>query len=247
MKVLFVGPSLGGGLAAARNMSPCIDFRPPAVCGDILKAVEDGATAIGLVDGYFGDLPSVWHKEILYALEHDVAVAGGASMGALRAAECAPFGMVGLGSIFEDYQSGRLLDDEAVALVHAPQALGWLPLSVPWVDFEPTIDALHAGGEISSAERKKLLLSGRFLHFSERTYARVVDECHFRKARRDQLLAALRKNRIERKRDDARLVLEWLRRDEFMPINRDWHFAATSHWELLHAEVTRSVTPVTLV
>ncbi len=75
MKVLFVGPSLGSDLAAARAISPCIDFRPPAAAYDILKAVRDGATAIGLVDGYFGDLPSVWHKEILYALEHDVAVA----------------------------------------------------------------------------------------------------------------------------------------------------------------------------
>lgn len=246
MKVLFVGPSLGSDLTAARAMSPRIDFRPPAACGDILKAVHDGATAIGLVDGYFGDLPSVWHKEILFALEHDVAVAGGASMGALRAAECAPFGMVGLGSVFEDYESGRLLDDEAVALVHAPQALGWLPLSVPWVDFEPTIDALLAGGEISSGERKKLLLAGRFLHFSERTYTKVVDECHFRKPRRDQILAAVRQNRVERKRSDARLVLEWLRRDEFLPVNRDWRFAATSHWELLHAEVTRNAVPVTL-
>ncbi|NEJ72678.1 toxin [Rhizobium phaseoli] len=246
MKVLFVGPSLGSDLTAARAMSPRIDFRPPAACGDILKAVHDGATAIGLVDGYFGDLPSVWHKEILFALEHDVAVAGGASMGALRAAECAPFGMVGLGSVFEDYESGRLLDDEAVALVHAPQALGWLPLSVPWVDFEPTIDALLAGGEISSGERKKLLLAGRFLHFSERTYTKVVDECHFRKPRRDQILAAIRGSRVERKRHDARLVLEWLRRDEFLPVNRDWRFAATSHWELLHAEVTRNAVPVTL-
>ncbi|RUM26974.1 toxin [Rhizobium vallis] len=247
MKVVFVGPSLGSDLAAARTMSPRIDFRPPAACGDILKAVEDGATAIGLVDGYFGDLPSVWHKEILYALERDVAVAGGASMGALRAAECSPFGMVGLGSIFEDYEAGRLIDDEAVALVHAPQELGWLPLSVPWVDFEPTIDALHAAGEISPGERKKLLLAGRFLHFSERTYAKVVDECHFaRKPRRDHILAAIRTHRVERKRNDARLVLEWLRRDEFVPVNRDWAFAATSHWELLHAEVTRSVTPVTV-
>ncbi len=67
--------------------------------------------------------------------------------------------MVGLGSIFEDYESGRLLDDEAVALVHAPTEFGWLPLSVPWVDFEPTIDALHAKGEISPGERKKLLLA----------------------------------------------------------------------------------------
>jgi hypothetical protein len=246
MKVLFVGPSLGSDLAAARAMSPCIDFRPPAAAGDILKAVRNGATAIGLVDGYFGDLPSVWHKEILYALEHDVAVAGGASMGALRAAECAPFGMVGLGSIFEDYEYGRLLDDEAVALVHAPQELGWLPLSVPWVDFEPTIDALHAKGEISPGERKKLLLAGRFLHFSERTYAKVADECHFRKPRRDHILAAIRSSRVERKRNDARLVLEWLRRDKFLPVNRDWRFAATSHWELLHAEVTRNSVPVTL-
>jgi hypothetical protein len=247
MKVMFVGPSLGSDLATARAASAGIDFRPPAACGDILKAVHDGATAIGLVDGYFGDLPSVWHKEILFALEHDVAVAGGASMGALRAAECAPFGMVGLGSIFEDYEAGRLLDDEAVALVHAPQELGWLPLSVPWVDFEPTIEALHANGEISPGERKKLLLAGRFLHFSERTYAKVVDECHFaRKPRRDHILAAIRKNRVERKRNDARLVLEWLRRDEFLPVNRDWRFAATSHWELLHAEITRNAAPVTL-
>ncbi|MBB3644021.1 hypothetical protein FHX14_000180 [Rhizobium sp. BK619] len=246
MKVLFVGPSLGSDLAAVRATSPRIDFRPPAACGDILKAVHDGATAIGLVDGYFGDLPSVWHKEILFALEHDVAVAGGASMGALRAAECAPFGMVGLGSIFEDYETGRLLDDEAVALVHAPQALGWLPLSVPWVDFEPTIEALLTSGEISSSERKKLLLAGRFLHFSERTYAKVVDECHFRKPRRDQILVAVRLHRVERKRNDARLVLDWLRRDEFMAVNRDWRFAATSHWELLHAEVTRNAVPVTL-
>ncbi|WP_454857259.1 TfuA-like protein [Rhizobium binxianense] len=241
MRVLFVGPSLGGHIAAARSMFPRIDFRPPAACGDILKAVQDGATAIGLVDGYFGDLPSVWHKEILFALEHNVAIAGGASMGALRAAECAAFGMIGLGSIFEDYDAGRLLDDEAVALVHAPEELGWLPLSVPWVDFEPTIEALYAQGEISFGERKKLLLAGRFLHFSERTYARVVDECQFmRKGRRDQILIAIRKNRVERKRDDARLVLEWLQQDAFSSVDRDWRFAATSHWELLHAEITRA-------
>lgn len=241
MKVLFVGPSLGGHIAAARSTFPKIDFRPPAACGDILKAVQDGATAIGLVDGYFGDLPSVWHKEILFALEHDVAVAGGASMGALRAAECGAFGMIGLGSIFEDYDAGRLLDDEAVALVHAPEQLGWLPLSVPWVDFEPTIEAMYARSEITFGERKKLLLAGRFLHFSERTYARAVDECQFtRKGRRDQILVAIRKNRIERKRDDARLVLEWLQRDAFSAADRDWRFAATSHWELLHAEITRA-------
>jgi hypothetical protein len=60
--------------------------------------------------------------------------------------------MVGLGTIYEDYADGRLLDDEAVALVHAPEALGWLPLSVPWVDYEPTIEALRRRGPVSAGE-----------------------------------------------------------------------------------------------
>ncbi|MBB3593883.1 hypothetical protein FHX08_004286 [Rhizobium sp. BK529] len=247
MKVLFVGPSLASGITEARKQHPNIDFRAPAACGDILKAVHEGATAIGLIDGYFGDLPSVWHKEILFALERGVAVAGGSSMGALRAAECSAFGMIGIGSIYQDYESGELLDDEAVALVHAPQELGWLPLSVPWVDFEPTIEGLHARGEITVSERKKLLLAGRFLHFSERTYAKVVEEAHFaRKPRREQILAVIRANRVERKRADAIKVLEWLEKGEFASAKRDWSFAATSHFELLQAEVTQKSGPVTL-
>ncbi len=247
MKILFVGPSLASEIADACKQHPDIDFRPPAACGDVLRAVHEGATAIGLIDGYFGDLPSVWHKEILFALEKGVAIAGGSSMGALRAAECSAFGMVGIGSIYEDYEAGDLMDDEAVALVHAPQELGWLPLSVPWVDFEPTIEGLFARGEITTSERKKLLLAGRFLHFSERTYAKVVEESHFaRKPRRDLILAAIRANRVERKRADARLVLSWLEKGEFASTKRDWSFAATSHFDLLQTEVTQQMRPVTL-
>src|SRR6478609_4677562 len=129
MRIIFAGPSFGADIDRLRAENPLVIFRGPAARGDILQAVQDGARAIGIVDGYFGEVPSVWHKEILYALQKNVVVAGGASMGALRAAECAAFGMIGLGSIFEDYADGRLIDDEAVALVHAPEALGWLPLS----------------------------------------------------------------------------------------------------------------------
>jgi hypothetical protein len=75
--------------------------------------------------------------------------------------KCSAFGMVGVGTIYEDYADGRLIDDEAVALVHAPQELGWLPLSVPWVDYQPTIDALSRQGLLLSGEYKKLLLAGR--------------------------------------------------------------------------------------
>jgi hypothetical protein len=247
MKVIFAGPSFGADLGRLKTSHPNVEFRPPAARGDILQAVEDGARAIGIVDGYFGEVPSVWHKEILYALQNNVMVAGGASMGALRAVECAAYGMIGIGSIFEDYADGRLIDDEAVALVHAPEALGWLPLSVPWVDFEPTVEALRRRGALSAGECRKLLLAGRALHFSERTYARAVERCAFASpARAGEISRLIRSNRIERKRADAQSVLRYLNDGAFARVERSWGFAATSHWETLRAEVRVAVTPVTL-
>ncbi|WP_208247569.1 TfuA-like protein [Rhizobium sp. T1473] len=240
MKVIFAGPSFGADIRTLGAKNPSIHFRGPAARGDILQAVQDGAHAIGIVDGYFGEVPSVWHKEILYALQHNVVVVGGASMGALRAAECAAFGMVGLGSIYEDYAQGRLIDDEAVALVHAPEELGWLPLSIPWVDFQPTIDDLYRTGAVSLAEHKMLLLAGRFLHFSERTYPKVIEGCAFSEdGRAKEILRIVRSRKIERKRQDAELVLQYLQDVEFAAQERDWGFAATSHFEHLRAEVTR--------
>ncbi len=247
MRVIFVGPSFGADIDRLRAENPSVVFRGPAARGDILQAVQDGALAIGIIDGYFGEVPSVWHKEILYALQRDVVVVGGASMGALRAAECAAFGMVGIGSIYKDYEDGRLVDDEAVALVHAPQELGWLPLSIPWVDFQPTIDSLYRHGALSISEHKMLLLAGRSLHFSERTYVRAVGGCTFSSdLRGNEIMRLIRAGKVDRKRQDAELVLQYLQEVEFAPSNkRDWGFAATSHWEHLRAEITGAVTPVT--
>ena len=84
--------------------------------------------AIGIIDGYFQWAPAVWHKEILWAIQQGVHVFGAASMGALRAAELAPFGMRGVGRIFEAYRDGVLPgsgdepfeDDDEVAVVHGP-------------------------------------------------------------------------------------------------------------------------------
>ena len=61
------------------------------------------ASAIGIVDGYFEGVLSVWHKEILWAMAEGIHVFGSASMGALRAAELHPFGMHGTGRIFEAF------------------------------------------------------------------------------------------------------------------------------------------------
>ncbi|RYG97907.1 MAG: antibiotic resistance protein, partial [Alphaproteobacteria bacterium] len=140
MKVVFVGPSLSNANDLSGHQ---IEIRPPAVQGDMLRAVRDGATVIGLVDGGFEYTAPVWHKEILYALSRRVAVVGAASMGALRAAECQPFGMVGVGRIFNDYASGELVDDADVALLHGPMEYGFRPITLPMVNIRATLKALE--------------------------------------------------------------------------------------------------------
>ena len=105
--VVFAGPSLYG----AQFDPGDVVIRSPAQMGDIERAFADGATAIGLIDGHYQQVGAIWHKEILLALSGGVAVFGAASMGALRAAECEPFGMVPVGAIARRYCSGELYDD----------------------------------------------------------------------------------------------------------------------------------------
>ncbi len=90
--IVFLGPSLDQ--AAAEKILPA-EYHPPAKRGDLLAAVQDGATIIGLIDGVFHQESAVAHREILTAIKKGVRVVGASSMGALRAAEMDTLGMVG--------------------------------------------------------------------------------------------------------------------------------------------------------
>jgi hypothetical protein len=127
--VVFTGPTLPKAEAEARLGGTIL---PPARQGDIWRAVRTHRpVAIGLIDGVFFHQPAIWHREILWALAEGVHVFGAASMGALRAAELAPFGMRGVGKVFEAFRDGfwpgfsePFEDDDEVAVIHAPAELG---------------------------------------------------------------------------------------------------------------------------
>lgn len=148
--LLFAGPTLSGWKG---RLPDAVTLRPPAAAGDILAAIRAPAPprAIGLVDGVFGLSPSVWHKEILDALDRGIAVLGAASLGALRAAELHRFGMVGVGRVFEAYRDGRQLRDDAVLVAHAPAELGYRPLSVALVDFEEAVGRAGLPADVARA------------------------------------------------------------------------------------------------
>lgn len=201
MKVVFAGPSLHGQIRGERiEGAPSLICRGPARQGDIRQAVEEGATAIGLIDGRFEDVAAPWHKEILLALQGGVRFYGAASMGALRAAECAPFGMVGIGRIYERYASGNLVDDDAVAQLHAPAEFGYLPLTEALVNIEATIANLVATHSLGPGEGDRLCAAARRLHFKARTWNEVVAASALT---RPGLAACLAANRIDLKAKDA--------------------------------------------
>ena len=110
---VFLGPTLA--IEEARAILDAT-YLPPASQGDVFRLVAThDARIVGIIDGHFQAVPSVWHKELLWAMSQGVHVIGAASMGALRAAELAEFGMVGIGRIFEAFRSGVLAPyDDAV-------------------------------------------------------------------------------------------------------------------------------------
>lgn len=204
-RVVFAGPSLFPFGSASW---PGIELRPPASRGDIIRACHDNARVVGLIDGVFEQQPSVWHKEILYAVDRGVAVIGGASMGALRAVECVSFGMVGVGEIFAEYMSGDRMSDADVAVLHAPAALQYQPITVSLVDVQATVDNLRAHGVTSRIEHNELLETARHTQFKERTWSRVFAEANFSVQRIRELTKSMSTLTVDKKQQDAVQVMQ---------------------------------------
>jgi hypothetical protein len=233
MKVLFVGPSLAKDRERLREAERTLVMAGPVSWGDVARATQAGATAIGIVDGRFEDTRSTWHKEILFALSSGVAVAGAASMGALRAVECCAFGMIGIGKIFARFASGELVDDADVAQIHAPSELGYFPLSEPWVNIEPTLERMASAGIMGARDLETAKATARKLHFKLRTYHNIFAPICRNSGRLGELLKGSVTYAVDQKRIDALELTDWLiaSRDCRRSRPADWVFSETSHWQ----------------
>ncbi|MCC2625340.1 MAG: hypothetical protein K0R14_1213 [Burkholderiales bacterium] len=134
---VFLGPSLD--INNAKSVFPEANYLPPVACGDIIQVMNLGARRIVIIDGYFESQPSVWHKEILYAISAGITVYGASSMGALRAAELNDFGMIGVGEIYNKYKHEEIVDDDEVALLHLTEENNFKPYSLPMINIRLTV------------------------------------------------------------------------------------------------------------
>jgi hypothetical protein len=206
--IIFAGPSLPP--ASRPAVEPAIEWRPPVRLGDVYRAALTGPNVIGIIDGYFETVPTVWHKEILWAMARGVHVFGAASIGALRAAELDAFGMRGIGHIYEAFRDGLLEDDAEVAVLHGPEELGYPPLTEAMVNIRATFEQAARLGILAPDLAAQLIKIAKSIFYKDRTYDAMLQ----RAAAADLPATALRDlaawlpfNRIDQKRRDAEALL----------------------------------------
>jgi hypothetical protein len=171
--IVFAGPTLPA--KEVKALLPC-EVWPPAAQGDVWRALREQPRMLVLIDGVFESRPSVWHRELLDALDSGVIVLGAASMGALRAAELAPFGMVGVGEIFRSYRDGVLIDDSEVALLHADAEHDHRALTLPLVNVRHAAVLAARRRVLSATEAAQLIQVAERIFYQERHWPRVRAE-----------------------------------------------------------------------
>src|SRR5216117_1147968 len=164
---VFTGPTLSPSVAHKYLKAT---YLGPVAQGDILRLLPKRPSVIGIIDGVFEFVPSVWHKEILLALQDGVRVYGAASMGALRAAELADFGMIGVGEVFRRFRSGECEDDDEVAVTFGPEEVGHRSLSEAMVDVRDLCKAALSRNVIDANSEARLVGIAKQLHFRMRNW-----------------------------------------------------------------------------
>jgi hypothetical protein len=241
----FAGPSLTASeiRAACATVRADICVLPPIQQGDLLRCIRDLPDIVGIIDGYFYQVPAVQHKEILLALKRGTRVLGAASLGALRAAELDSFGMLGIGQIYRWYKQRYIDGDDEVAVAHAGQEEHFRPLTEPVVNIRHHLQMAQARGIISAETAAALLTRAKRLHFTERTYHAVLQQAHRSIAKTDELAAFrrfLQQDAVDLKREDAlalvRTVTSWVQGKKPQPPPASFAFHKTKLFRILERD-----------
>jgi hypothetical protein len=232
--VIFAGPSLPP-LVAPRLAG--LDWRPPVRQGDLYLAARSAPAIIGVIDGYFEIVPTVWHKEVLWAMAQGIHVYGAASIGALRAAELADFGMKGIGHIYRQFRTGQLTDDDEVAVLHGPAEINYVQVTEAMVNVRATIDRALGLGVVDPGLATALVTIAKSFFYKDRTYEAILKAASERGLAPDALHRFanwLPEGQVDQKRIDATEMLRVIAAHlatGVNPMEVSYEFAHTFAWE----------------
>ena len=202
--LVFTGPTLDE--ETIHEIAPEVEVFPPVSAGDLLRIPLEAGDLVAILDGFYFQAASVRHKEILDLLQRGIHVWGAASMGAMRAAELAPFGMRGFGTIFQAYRSGEIDGDDEVAILHAPEDMDYMKMTEALVNIRYACQAAVSDGLLSPEDSHLIIDTAAALPFFERSYLRIwqkVTEKGLSSSIIDTLRPFVLQKRLDLKRKDA--------------------------------------------
>jgi hypothetical protein len=244
--VVFSGPTIPSSMVS--RWLPRAEQCAPASCGDIYRATERGVFAIAIIDGNTDGRYAVWHKEVLWALKQGVHVYGAAGLGAQRAAELHPYGMVGVGRIFGWYRDGVIDADDEVAVAHRCAEDWYRATSEPLVNIRATLERAAQKWVISEADASALLRAARELYYPDRNFdvllARARDERIIAQdmlARLADSLSHFGDGRVDQMRIDAEAMLRRVAgaRHDSRGGAASFEFVPTAAWQELTQRIAR--------
>ncbi len=206
--IIYTGLSLS--FDDARKMLDA-EYLPPVKRGDIYDLLEkrDDVEIIGIIDGLFHQSPAVAHKEILEALKRGITVVGGSSMGALRACELYPFGMIGVGKIFEDYKNGVIESDDDVAVSLNPE--NYEQMSESWINMKYNFEFALKDNIINQKQCEELLKISKELYYPKRSFEYVIKKSSLDDNKKLELINYIKSIRYDIKNEDAKKVIEYIK------------------------------------
>lgn len=200
---VFAGPTIGRAEVAARM--PDARIEPPAARGNLDRLRAEGVSTFLIIDGVFAHALAVSPGEVVRTCRAGARVIGAASLGAIRAAECAPAGVEGVGAVQQLYRWRVIRDDDEVAVAVDPSR-----------DHRAVSDALIAirfavlaglrRGLLDRRQASAVLASAKATHFSRRRWFSALADAGVEDS--DELRAVWRAGDVKRR--DAELALERL-------------------------------------
>lgn len=204
---VYLGPTLD--LQTAKQYLSQAHYHPPVKCGDLIRLFRLKPKRIIIIDGIYEQTPAVWHKEIMLGLDNGIEIYGAASMGALRAAELHPFGMIGVGQVFEDFLTNKLNDDDEVAVLHQNQNGHYTPINDAMVNIRATLALAYQQGVISLATQNYLITACKHQFYPYRSLEKAILQFEKKHSEVSESLSAWFASHgwVDIKQQDAQLVL----------------------------------------
>lgn len=183
-------------------------YKKPIQRGDLNHALNENPDIIGIIDGVFHQNSAVGHREILDVMKRGIEVYGASSMGALRASELDSLGMHGIGYVYEQYASGKVISDDDVAVMLDSQTLE--ALSEPLINMDYVFTNAANENIITQTQKDELMKIAKETYYPKRNYAQTLSKSSLDNDEKGRLINFIRES-DDIKKEDAKLLINTIK------------------------------------